>query len=324
MGGLSGGGKGGGEAVETSGSYSPWGPQIPHLKKVFGEAERLYDDSTLGRFHNLGPSSITNSLGALGRARANSGQSDLLSSAGASINQQLGGAAIPGLHGSSGSGLDYLSQASQGNYLNSNPHLENVVGRSLGDIDEGFQDKALPGIASQLGVAGASGGSAHANLLAKATGEYLDSRGDTSAALRYADYGRERGLQSQAAQSHVAAIQNAQRNAGMIDSLNQARSDRDLRLADAQDQLDNHGRDYALQEWSYNQQAPWQKLGQYNSLIQGDYGGSYHQLEGPPDSKGGWSGALGGAAQGASIGTSILPGWGTVIGAGLGGILGYQ
>lgn len=68
----------------------------------------------------------------------------------------------------------------------------------------------------------------------------------------------------------------------------------------------------------FEQNLPYQKLAQFMGLISGNYGGTMSM----PSYSNPAAGALGGAAAGASIGTTIMPGWGTAGGAALGGLLG--
>ena len=77
----------------------------------------------------------------------------------------------------------------------------------------------------------------------------------------------------------------------------------------------------AIDRYNYNVQRPLQALSTYNQLISGSYGGtSTAQGQQAKGSKLG--GALGGGLTGASIGTQIMPGWGTAIGAVGGSLLG--
>jgi hypothetical protein len=66
---------------------------------------------------------------------------------------------------------------------------------------------------------------------------------------------------------------------------------------------------------------PWQRLARYANLIQGNYGGtSTSTVTGTPARASIGAGMLGGAASGALAGTTIMPGWGTLLGAGVGAL----
>lgn len=307
----------------------PWGPQQPYLKHTFGEAQNLYNDPSMSAWHDQGPMSIGNTQGAVDAARG--GTSELLQNAGASINKELGGAGISGLHGSigglSGPGRDTLTATARGDYLNANPHINNVVDAATGRISDRFRETVLPGIASQLGGAGTAGGSAHQNLLSQASGEFMDAIGRTSAGIYGDNYARERALQQGAAgalgdQDLAIGQQNLQadrntisafgteanarnnyaRTAGAIDALQQARGDRDIRLAGLQDRLSDTDRDYNIQKWQYEQQKPWENLGLYSGIVNGQHGAIQ---TGPGRQPGGIGGALGGASAGAGIASAL-------------------
>lgn len=75
--------------------------------------------------------------------------------------------------------------------------------------------------------------------------------------------------------------------------------------------------------YNYYAQLPWTNLsnymGQVNSLASGGSASTTQPYMGPSKTQS----ALGGAAAGAAIGTEVMPGWGTAIGAGAGLLAGY-
>lgn len=77
----------------------------------------------------------------------------------------------------------------------------------------------------------------------------------------------------------------------------------------------------AIAKWNYQQQLPQQQLSQFANLVNGSYGGSSTTTAPSPQGNPLMSG-LGGAAAGAAIGTQIMPGYGTAVGAGLGALIG--
>jgi hypothetical protein len=80
-----------------------------------------------------------------------------------------------------------------------------------------------------------------------------------------------------------------------------------------------------LEAWNYYQSLPVAMQQQYAQIVQGgaNTGAGQSQTGANPNYTSPAQGAVGGAATGAGIGTSIMPGWGTAIGAGVGGLLGY-
>jgi hypothetical protein len=73
--------------------------------------------------------------------------------------------------------------------------------------------------------------------------------------------------------------------------------------------------------WDFSQNAPDQNLDQYLARVTGAYPGS-NTTATTPTYRNRTAGALGGAATGAMMGSQIMPGWGTAIGAVAGGLLG--
>jgi hypothetical protein len=90
----------------------------------------------------------------------------------------------------------------------------------------------------------------------------------------------------------------------------------------AQQQLDQLPINSAVQRWNYGQTLPWNNLNQYIGQVTGNYGGTT-SLTQPYFSNSGQN-ALGGAASGAMLAGSLLPGvtGASGAGAGLGALLG--
>jgi hypothetical protein len=75
--------------------------------------------------------------------------------------------------------------------------------------------------------------------------------------------------------------------------------------------------------WDFSQNAPQMNLDNYISRVTGAYPGQ-SGTQTTPTYRNRGAGALGGAMAGAAAGSQIYPGWGTLIGAAAGGLLGYQ
>lgn len=80
-----------------------------------------------------------------------------------------------------------------------------------------------------------------------------------------------------------------------------------------------------LEAWNYYQNLPVAMQQQYAGIVQGgsNTGSGQSQTGANPNYTSPGQGAIGGAAAGAGIGTQLMPGWGTAIGAVAGGLLGY-
>jgi uncharacterized membrane protein YebE (DUF533 family) len=75
--------------------------------------------------------------------------------------------------------------------------------------------------------------------------------------------------------------------------------------------------------WDFSQNAPQMNLDNYIQRITGSYPGQ-NATQTTPTYRNRGAGALGGAMAGAAAGSQIYPGWGTLVGAAAGGLLGYQ
>jgi hypothetical protein len=75
--------------------------------------------------------------------------------------------------------------------------------------------------------------------------------------------------------------------------------------------------------WDFSQNAPQMNLDNYIARVTGAYPGQ-NATQTTPTYRNRGAGALGGAMAGAAAGSQIYPGWGTLVGAAAGGLLGYQ
>lgn len=146
------------ETRQTSDS-SPWGPQQPHLKTIFGEAQRLYNDPTNPQFYP-------------GQTFAGPSQSTLQSIAGTEARAMQGS---PTLAAAQNEATKSLS----GDYLMAgNPYFSQMA--------ETVKANVLPGIDSRFIGAGRAGSGLHGRAVGEGLGSALGS-------LAYQNYGDERG-----------------------------------------------------------------------------------------------------------------------------------
>ncbi len=262
----------------------PWGPQQPYLTDIFGEAQNLY--------RAPGPTYYPGSTVA-----------PMAPERGMALNAQ----AARALYGSplAGAGSAELGRTLGGEYLGANPWLQRAIDAASGGLVRNYQSAVAPGIDSSFSLAGRYGSGAHQAAHETAQRSLARQIGDLSGGLSYQNYAAERANQ-QAALGRVPGF--AGLDYADIAQLGQAGRDRE---ALAQALLNDR-----IARWNFAQQQPADKLRQYAALIQGNYGGTTTTTE--PYSAG--TGFVGGAAAGAGIGSPFgLPG--TLIGAGLGGLL---
>lgn len=215
--------------------------------------------------------------------------------AGLNLETNLGLAGTPAVNASEG----FLGSLESGNFLSAgNPYFQtmanNVAAQITPQLEAGFNAgnrMNSPGAAYAVskGLSDAIGGLAYQN--------YSDTLGNmikgtfTAPSVQDATY------------RNVAAVQ---------DAGNQQQ-------AQAQAQLND-----AINRFNFEQQLPYNKLGIYDQMVSGNFGGTstltqpYFQNQGANV----LSGALGGATLGSSLLPSIFSGMSSGMGAGIGGVLG--
>ena len=199
----------------------------------------------------------------------------------------------------------------RGDYLNANPYLQGAIDNAVRPMTENYMRAVQPGIASNFAQAGRFGGGAHENAMGGAQDALARGIGQVAGNMSYQNYGQERqnqlGMANNAGQIYgqqFIAPQMMAQMGGMQDQRNVARWDANRQ-----------------QQWNttdYNNQLSANRLGAYQGIVGGNYGGQ----QSSPLNRNAGAGALGGAMSGAQIGSAIMPGWGTAIGAIGGGLLG--
>lgn len=148
-----------------------------------------------------------------------------------------------------GAAAGNLTGTLNGDYLNAgNPYFANMAGRVMSEV--------MPRINSQFEM----GGRGDSGLAARAA-----AMGATDAlgALAYQNYGDERGNQLKAAGLAPSIDQ------GVFSNLNTG-----LNAATAYQTQDQNQLNDLVNRWNYEQNLPWNKLGNYSQMIQGNYGGT--------------------------------------------------
>lgn len=194
-----------------------------------------------------------------------------------------------------------LTDTLGGNYLMAgNPYFQNMADKITANVQ--------PGIDADFASHGRFGSGLHG----RAIGEGL---GDAIGALAYQNYGDERSRQMQAAQLAPAAAQQDYFDIAKLAEVGGSRED-----------LVQQAINEAMARYNYQFEEPWQRLGQYASIVQGSAPGgntsSYTTNPGFRRNLG--AGLLGGAATGAGIGALAGGGNPYALGGGalLGGLLG--
>lgn len=190
-----------------------------------------------------------------------------------------------------------------------NPALRGAIDASVRPITEQYLNTVLPSIRSEADRYGQFGSTRHQLANTGAARDYMRTVGDTSSKLVNNAYDTNVNAQLKALgllpQTAQALTIPAMTTSGVGD----------VRQALAQAQLSEN-----IQGFNYDQLAPFLQSKEIMSLLPGLPGGSTVSMASTPQPNR-VTGALGGAAAGAALGSMFLPGIGTAAGAGLGALL---
>jgi hypothetical protein len=218
---------------------APWQPQQQYLKRGMRRAERNYGD--FGRVADLHGYTREGLQGMAQEARQGTPGTDRALDYGMNFLQ--------------GSGPDqYGMQATaEGDYLNSNPYLDETINQAL--------DPVQSRVNSQFAAGGRYGSGMHSSTMA-------DELGDVSSRMAYQNYADERARQQQAQQalmSQDARFRDDQRQmASQLPSLEQAQYSDEAQLMQAGDVF--------RQQRQRELDRPQNQLGTYLGLVSGNYG----------------------------------------------------
>lgn len=180
----------------------------------------------------------------------------------------------------------------------------------------------VPGVQSAQANIGGSGGAASQALIAREYGDaaarIMDAERNrmlTNQGQFLSDFGAARGLESQR--------QLAERGyqVGRYGDERQLTTNAALQAIGLAPQIADANAMRALQAGMLPYETNLDRLSQYASILGGLPFGTQSQ-QSQPTYRNRAAGAAGGALSGAAVGTSIMPGWGTAIGAVGGGLLG--
>lgn len=275
--------------------------QLPFLKRVFGEAEEQFDAP--------GPLAFPGQQVVGFTPEEQQAQTSLLDFAGGQ-GQQAVDASLAALNFGLGPVLDPAS----------NPALAAAAEGATRPIFRALTEKALPAIRGGAIQAGQLGGTRQGIAEGLAVGRTSEAALDATSKLFSENF--QSGLDL-FGKSLALAPQTLQ--LGTFES-------NVLGAVGGQDRaLEQAIRDEEVNRFIFEQNQPSNKLAQFANLVSGNFGAegssiTTQEATGGGGKKGGSGGggiggALSGAATGAAIG-SIFPGYGTIIGAGIGGLIG--
>ena len=301
------GGKSGGDTTQRA---VPWGPQQPYLRQGFEQAQgnlqnpqQFYPNPTYVPFSQQ----TEQGLGMLeGRAQNNP------------LTPATQGYVTGALSGNQ-PGQQALTDSAQGNFLNANPYLDAMFGEASRNVTDRFNETIAPNINATFGKAGRTGSPAHELVTGRAAGDLSDSLAGMAANIYGGNYMQERQNQLGAARDLTGNAYRASTTAPLANQLAMGDISSMLDVGGAVEGMAGNVLQDSMSRFNFGQQQPDDALARYISAIQGNYGGTTStDVAGNPI-----AGGLGGALVGNQIGGNIgsgYGGWGTLIGALLGGL----
>lgn len=285
----------GSQPEQQTTATDPWTGQQEYLKLGFRQARDNYTNGA-----NV-PDYYQNSMNSI-ENRAKNG-SDLVRNAQSQVQNTISGNYLNAAPTTSS-----LNQMASGAYLNSNPYVDAQYNRAAGALSSQFQN-AISGIDSQYAKAGRYGSGLHSGTREGAVQNLASGLSDLGVQVYGDNYSKERDRQMQATNQ---LDNNYRYERGLQSSA--------ISQAPALANQDYYDMDRLYQISSDRRNLRSDDLERYMAVINGNYG-TMRTSTSPGQGKGG--GVVSGAAAGASVGTSIYPGWGTAAGAVVGGAMGY-
>lgn len=231
-----------------------------------------------------------------------------------SANEKLGASilrsqALGPLQTSANSMLSGMNFMTSGKVLdpNTNPGLKGTIDAAVRPLTEQYSQTIMPEVRGDMLLSGGYGSNRQGIETGMASNNLMRAIGDTSSNIAFQGYNT--GLESmQRSLAFAPGVMQAAQLPGQTVSA----------IGAQQRQFNQNNIDENMQNWYNKQFFPLMLAQQIAGTAFGYPGGSTLTKT----SGGGGASPLQGAIGGAAIGTSIMPGWGTAAGAGIGALLG--
>lgn len=303
-----------GGSTNTVQKSDPWSGQAPYLSNVFGQAQNTYNQFSGNPSSAIAPFNPQQQQ-AFGLTQQQVGQSNL---DGAQVNNAAGNYTTSLLNGDylgANPGNQAFGAFANGGMLN-NPYEQGMANAASTNLVNAYQTGTAPQTTSEFEGAGRYGSGAMTNAQGMAQQGFATQLGNAMNNLY--------GNLYQGNMSNM--LSGAQGLSGNYNNAAQQQLQGSYNAPSVANQTWNTigqlsgvgGQQQALSQAQL--QAPWSLLNNYSNLVQGQYGGTTSTQQ--PYFTNPAAGALGGAAAGAMLGTQVMPGWGTAVGAGAGLLLG--
>lgn len=245
-------------STTTTNTSTPWGGQQPYLKEIFKQAQAQYNDPALTPKYFEGAVTAAPSNSTLAAQQ--------------SLTQGAG--QVQGLADSSVDAAKFNLGAARD--VTTNPYIQRAVEAAVRPIQQQLTDTGgtLSQIRDQTNNSGQWGGSTRGDIAAGlAVARANQQIGDTAATMYSDAYKNAMDNATKTLALTPGVAQTVQAPGTMLDAVGQQQT------AYSQQLIND-----AIDKWNFQQNLPAAKLAQYQSLIQGNYGG---QSSGTSTSTGG-------------------------------------
>lgn len=237
---------GGGSTTNTVQQANPWVGQQPYLSQILQQAQGLYGNKAgypqpYPGSTTVAPNPAQVQAQQLATSAATGPQTDIATNAANAANFDLGAVLYP----------------------QSNPALQGAIQGAIDPAVRNFQQTIIPGIRSDAQLAGQPGGTRQGIAEGNATEVLNQQILDTAAQMENANY--QAGLQAQGRALALAP----QTQAAQVTPATTIGAVGGQQSAYEQALLNQ-----AITNWNYQQQQPYQQLGQYLNFVEGNYGGA--------------------------------------------------
>lgn len=310
----------GGGDQESTVKMEPWGPQAKHLKRIFDEAKRIYDERSQEGFFGGDLYAGLNDT----QRQALQQAIQLSQGAGSQLAQNAMQQANLGMSAGQGflsnaQGIYNMLQNPQQSLLNTtamfanNPYLDAQIDAANRDVQRQLTEQVLPGIATHAAATGNTNSSRTGVAEGIALRGAQDRMADTAAQMRSDAYNRGMQMASNTLGQQIQGQLGANQQLG--DAWRQGMSGANTALALAQgniesmlnaggiQQMDEQARlNEAYQRWLGQDQRQQSLLNDYYNIIgSGNWGGTQTTTQ---------SGGKGGGLFGNLLGTGLVIGSG--------------
>lgn len=228
--------------ITTSATSSPYAGQRPYLDESFAEARRLYET---GGPKGFGQSRVADFSAPTETALQNIQNTAMAGSPNIGIGQNL------------------LGQTLSGDFLNSNPYLDQMYNQAADNVTRNYREAVAPSIGANADAQGRFGSGLYQNMMANSQRELGDTLGRLATNVYGQNYATERGRQD-AALGKIPGMANL----NYFDA-NQLLNAGQMRDEQAQNQLIDQ-----YNQYMFDQNRPTRALQDYQKAITGNFGGT--------------------------------------------------